>query len=73
MPVGRSWTCGGCPSAWPCETGRAELLAEYADAPTSLARYLGACLIEASGDLPHAIAGELYQRFVGWLRPSRGQ
>jgi hypothetical protein len=35
--------------------------------------YLGACLVEATGDLPHALAGELHRRFVGWLRPSRGR
>jgi hypothetical protein len=68
LPVRPTWTCGGCPSAWPCDTRRSELLAEYFDAPTSLHLYLGACLVEAAGDLPHALAGELYRRFLGWVR-----
>jgi hypothetical protein len=67
-PVRPTWTCGGCPSAWPCATRRAELLAEYAGCATSLAFYLGVCLTEAAHDLPHALAGELHRRFLGWLR-----
>jgi hypothetical protein len=67
-PVRPSWTCGGCVAAWPCQTRRAELLAEYDGATTSLALYLGVCLVDAAGDLPHALAGELYTRFLGWVR-----
>jgi hypothetical protein len=68
VPVRPSWTCGGCVSAWPCETRRVELLAEYTDAPVSLALHLSACLVDATGDLPHALAGDLHARFIGWLR-----
>jgi hypothetical protein len=66
VPIRPSWTCGGCPSAWPCDTRRFELLAEYERAPVSLALFLSTCLVDATGDLPHAKAGDLYHRFVGW-------
>jgi hypothetical protein len=44
-------------------------MAEYADAPVSLALYLGGCFIEAAQDLPYALAGDLYWRYLGWFRP----
>ncbi len=67
LAVRPTWTCGGCPSAWPCDTRRAELLAEYAGAHVSLALYLATCFADASEDLPQAPAGELYGRFIGWV------
>ena len=67
-PQVSSWTCLGCGTAWPCAIRRAELLAEYAESPVSLAMMLGAALVRATGDLPYAPAGELHSRFVGWIR-----
>jgi hypothetical protein len=67
VPVRPTWTCAGCSSAWPCDTRRAELLAEYDRAPVSLSLFLAACLVDAARDLPYASAGDLYGRFVGWM------
>lgn len=52
----------------PCGTRRRELLAEYEDAPVSLAVYLGAQLVRATADLSWAPAGTLHRRFLGWVR-----
>ncbi|MER5607565.1 hypothetical protein AB0F93_10135 [Micromonospora tulbaghiae] len=65
MPV---WSCGGCDLPWPCPTRRRELRAEFADAPVSLALYLGAYLVQATEDVPGAPADALHRRFVGWTR-----
>ncbi|MFU8855099.1 hypothetical protein ACNAW0_29660 [Micromonospora sp. SL1-18] len=67
-PVLPTWTCGGCGGPWPCPTRRRELRAEYADAPVSLALYLGAQLVRASADLHWLPAGALHRRFLGWVR-----
>ncbi|MGW0216412.1 hypothetical protein ACWDXH_18675 [Micromonospora chokoriensis] len=67
-PVMPIWSCGGCNLPWPCPTRRRELRAEYADAPVSLALYLGAYLIQASEDMAWAPAGTLHRRFIGWTR-----
>jgi hypothetical protein len=42
-------------------------LGEYADTPVSLALVLSAALVGASADLRRAPAGELHDRFLGWL------
>ncbi|WP_301547991.1 hypothetical protein [Micromonospora sp. C95] len=47
---------------------RRELRAEYADAPVSLALYLGGYLVQAAEDMPWAPAGALHRRLVGWTR-----
>ncbi|MDM4780254.1 MULTISPECIES: hypothetical protein [unclassified Micromonospora] len=65
MPV---WSCGGCDLPWPCPTRKRELRAEYADAPVSLALYLGAYLVQATEDMPWTPAGVLHRRFLGWTR-----
>lgn len=62
------WTCGGCGLPWPCLTRRRELLAEYSGSHVSLALYLSSCLVESSRDLPREPAGDLYMRFLGWIR-----
>ncbi|MGK5441078.1 hypothetical protein ACSNN7_04490 [Micromonospora sp. URMC 105] len=67
-PVPPVWSCGGCGAPWPCPTRRRELRAEYADAPVSLALYLGAQLVRATEDLSGTPAGALHRRFLGWLR-----
>lgn len=67
VPMRPSWACAGCSQFWPCLTRRQQLLAEYTDAPTSLALYLGARLVAATADLPTAAAGDLHHRFLGWL------
>ncbi|WP_307868024.1 hypothetical protein [Micromonospora sp. C95] len=67
-PVLPVWSCGGCDLPWPCPTRRRELCAEYADAPVSLALYLGGYLVQAAEDMPWAPAGALHRRFIGWTR-----
>lgn len=67
-PVLPIWSCGGCGAPWPCPTRRQELRAEFAEAPVSLALYLGAQLVSASEDLSWVPAGRLHRRFLGWLR-----
>ncbi|PWR14203.1 hypothetical protein DKT69_17530 [Micromonospora sicca] len=66
-PVVPIWTCGGCGAPWPCRTRRHELRAEYQGAPTSLALYMGSCLVAATQDMGWAPAGLLHRRFLGWL------
>ncbi|NES15067.1 hypothetical protein G3554_13495 [Micromonospora sp. PPF5-17] len=65
-PVLPIWSCGGCGAPWPCATRRRELRAEFADAPVSLALYMGAHLVRATADLTWAPAGTLHRRFLGW-------
>ncbi|MGC5022190.1 hypothetical protein [Micromonospora sp. DT47] len=67
-PVMPIWSCGGCDLPWPCSTRRRELRAEYADAPVSLALYLGSYLVQAAEDMPWTPAGALHRRFLGWTR-----
>lgn len=64
MPL---WTCAGCSLPWPCATRRRELLAQYEEAPMSLALYMGSCFVTAAQDLSWAPAGLLRRRFLGWL------
>ncbi|MDH6461683.1 hypothetical protein M2302_001858 [Micromonospora sp. A200] len=67
-PVMPIWSCGGCDLPWPCPTRKRELRAEYADAPVSLALYLGSYLVQAAEDMPCMPAGALHHRFLGWTR-----
>ncbi|WP_446213432.1 hypothetical protein [Micromonospora sp. IBSANI012] len=71
-PVMPIWSCGGCNAPWPCPTRRRELRAEFADAPVSLALYLGAYLVQAAEDLTWVPAGTLHRRFLGWTREADG-
>ena len=67
-PVMPLWSCGGCNAPWPCPTRRRELRAEFAEAPVSLALYLGSYLVQAAQDLAWIPAGTLHRRFLGWTR-----
>jgi hypothetical protein len=70
-PVRPAWMCGGCGDPWPCATRRQQLLAEYDGAAVSLSLYMTALFVDAVRDQPHLPAGELFARFLGWLRPPR--
>jgi hypothetical protein len=72
VPVRPVWMCAGCGADWPCATRRAELAAEFADAPVSLTLYLGGCLVTAARDLPLTRAGKLHYQFLGWTRSRVG-
>jgi hypothetical protein len=67
QPIRPNWSCGGCGYPWPCPSRRRQLLGQYVDAPVSLALVLGSAFVEAAADLRTAPAGELHDRFVGWL------
>nr|WP_205861608.1 hypothetical protein [Planosporangium flavigriseum] len=62
-----TWLCVGCSLPWPCPSRRRQLLAQYTDAPVSLALVLGSAMIEAAADLRSVPAGDLHEQFVGWL------
>ncbi|SCL19715.1 hypothetical protein GA0070624_1823 [Micromonospora rhizosphaerae] len=67
-PVPPLWNCAGCGVGWPCPTRRRELRAEFEDAPVSLALYMSSHFVRAAEDLVGVPAGQLHQRFVGWVR-----
>lgn len=66
-PMAQSWLCLGCSRPWPCATRQRQLLAQYQDAPASLALVLSSALVEACADLREIPAGDLHDQFVGWL------
>ena len=72
LPERRTWLCSTCGAEWPCRPRRAALIAEYAEAPTSLVLVMNASLIEAGDDMPDVPAGVLNARFLGWLWAPRG-
>jgi hypothetical protein len=52
------------------------LIAEYAGASVSLMLYLAACFVDACQDMPAAIVGDLYGRFLAlaaYLRHLSGE
>jgi hypothetical protein len=57
-----------CSLPWPCETRRRQLIAEYDRAKVSLSLLMSAYFVDAANDLPDVPAGELYGRFVLWIR-----
>lgn len=68
IPVRPTWMCAGCGQNWPCPTRRHELTAEFAGSSVCMSLYLASCMIEASQSIPAAPAGDLYYRFIGWIR-----
>ena len=47
------------------------MLVEFACARMSLSIMMADYLVEAVGDLPYALAGDLHERFLGWVRQAR--
>ena len=68
IPARPVWSCVTCDEPWPCRDRREQLIVEYRADVLPLALYLAACLVDAAYDLPDTPAGDLYQRFLGWLR-----
>ncbi|MGC9667471.1 hypothetical protein ACNTMW_13050 [Planosporangium sp. 12N6] len=68
LPVRPTWTCVCCGNGWPCETGRRQLLIEYDGATAMLGLVMSTHFVRAAEDLPVVPAGQLYHRFVGWIR-----
>jgi hypothetical protein len=71
VPVRPTWLCAGCGWEYPCHTRRAQLAAEYEEAPVSLAVFMGVQFADAAEDLANARPGDLYARFLGWVREPR--
>lgn len=69
VPIRPGWECAGCGRPWPCPDRRDRLLINYAGNRAALGVYLGLQLADATSDLRHHPAGDLYTRFLGWLRP----
>ncbi|GAA1636856.1 hypothetical protein GCM10009828_076310 [Actinoplanes couchii] len=68
-----SWTCEDCGSLWPCPERRASLLEEYAFDRLALLVFMSGLFAAAIDDFhQHNIDGgsDLYERFLGWARPS---
>ncbi|MCW2643299.1 MAG: hypothetical protein JWP76_5605 [Dactylosporangium sp.] len=70
MPMRPAWTCAGCGSDWPCQTKRSQLVAEYDRAYVSLGLLMSGYFVDAAEDLPLHPCGDLYARFVRWVRAS---
>ncbi len=68
IPLRPGWSCAGCGGQWPCGPRQRQLRAEYGGVSVSLAMFLAACMVEAAYDLPDCPAGQLYDRFLGWVR-----
>jgi hypothetical protein len=68
VPQRPGWECRACGHEWPCPVARRCLQAEYAVEPVNVALYAASQFSAASVDLPGESAGEMYVRFVGWLR-----
>ena len=67
-----SWLCGDCDMPWPCEMRRTDLLLEYSRAWVSLILIMFSHFVAACQDLPEAKAGDLHERFLGWIPEATG-
>jgi hypothetical protein len=68
VPQRPGWECRACGQAWPCPVAKRCLQIEYTAEPVNVALYAAAQHAAAVVDLPGEPAGEMYARFVGWLR-----
>lgn len=62
------WDCDTCEQEWPCNPARVRLAEAYGRDRVGLAMYCGALHPVALAELPAAAPGELWERFVGWVR-----
>ena len=67
IPAQPTWRCTLDGQPWPCPGKRAELLAEYDRAPTSLYVTMAMRMADASSDLRHLSVAELHDRFLRWV------
>lgn len=65
-PVRPSWLCRACGFTYPCRPAERELLDRFRQ-PKALFAHMAALLADACHDLDHAPAGELWDRFIGWV------
>jgi hypothetical protein len=52
--------------AWPCPTGKRQLVAEFHHAYASMMIYLAGYFVQACEDLSDAPVGGVHARFLGW-------
>jgi hypothetical protein len=71
IPLRPRWICAGRGCDWPCPTRRGQLSAEYDRARVCLSLVMTSYFADACEDLPAVPAGELYLRFLGWVRGAR--
>lgn len=68
-----TWVCLACGHPWPCASVKGELVLEFRRYPSSLTVYMTTYLCEALNDAPaqgETPSEDLFQRFLGWVRPS---
>jgi hypothetical protein len=65
-----TWDCSACDGNWPCKSARDELRELHADDPVELAVHMAHCLGRAAGVLAAQDPTRLYERFIGWTRPT---
>jgi len=66
-----AWTCTVCGDPYPCETRRAQLVADFEGAHFQFTLFMSMDFIAAAGELPGVPAKELHTRFF-WYRDGRG-
>ena len=67
-PIRPSWTCVHCGDEWPCAPRRDELIDEAYGSRVHLALLMVRYFTDALDDHPDTPPGQLYTRFVGWVR-----
>jgi hypothetical protein len=65
-----AWDCRGCGKDWPCDEAREQLLIEYADRPVRLGEHMAEQLGRAASVLFAEPIDLLFERFIGWTKPS---
>lgn len=63
-----SWMCTADGKPWPCYRSRTDMLAQYRGQLVSLAMVMGSAFVECCQDLRNHPAGDLHDRFLGWIR-----
>jgi hypothetical protein len=66
MPRRPWWTCTFCQDPWPCLDARAVLLARMSTSVLGI--YMTTQLNAAAADMPRAVPGALWGRFLAWTR-----
>jgi hypothetical protein len=66
-PTRPTWRCVECGLDWPCPSARRRMSVDYYHSRTALGLYLTAYMFDAMRDLRLLPAGEMYERFIGWI------
>ena len=68
IPDRPAWLCRQCRTPWPCVAARSDLRDEFGEVGL-LAYYLAAQMMEYAADRGGRPAADVYDRFIGWVRP----